>query len=70
MSIGSKSPGSQCLLQRCNENGLYSFNFLEKAFGSGAIAQPSEFGGWLSVQAGGLHLVDTKLFFNLWRNLQ
>jgi hypothetical protein len=65
-----KSSRLQGLLQRCNEKGLYSLNFLEKAFGSGAIAQPSEFGGWFGVQAGGLHLVDTKLFFNLWRNLQ
>jgi hypothetical protein len=32
--------------------------------------QPSEFGGWLSVQAGGRHLMNTKLFFKPWRNLQ
>jgi hypothetical protein len=32
--------------------------------------QPSEFGGWLSVQAGGLHRKSPKLFFKLWRNSQ
>jgi hypothetical protein len=58
------------LLHQRNEKDLYSLKFLEKPSCSGAIAQPSEFGGWLSVQMGEFHLLDSKLFFNLWRNLQ
>lgn len=58
------------LLHQCNEKDLYSLKLLEKPSCSGAIAQPSGFGGWLSVHSGVCHLVDSKLFFNLWRNLQ
>jgi hypothetical protein len=58
------------LLHPCNEKDLYSSNYFEKSSRSGAIAQPSEFGGWLSIQSGERHLVDSTLFFKLWRNLQ
>jgi hypothetical protein len=43
---------------------------LGKAFLLWCNSSTSQFGGWLSVQAGGLHRMDSKLFFNLWRNLQ
>ena len=66
-SLGSKKYN---LLHPSNEKKLYSQKSLEKPAGSVAIAQPSDFGGWLSVQASGGHLVDAKLFFNFWRNLQ